>query len=203
MSEEPRFNFAVADAIDSRDSATVRAIFLKHPEQSDVFTPFAGGTWLHYAARESTAEIVEVLLNLGLDPNRGDRWEGRLPLTDASRSGDVAKTKCLLDNGSRIDVSTSVRNPLFSAILGGSPEVTRLLLERAVDSRVRYDSETMKNMDAVAFAIMQGEHEIAHIIALHNAGGDEVAADTAMAEGLKIAHENTMPVPSGQDIRPS
>ena len=58
-------------------------------------------------------------------------------------------------------------NPLFARIVGRSPEVAYLLLERGIDTRVRYNTETMKNMDAVAFAMMWGR-----VAALLQSGAD-------------------------------
>ena len=193
MTELPRYLPAVADAIDSGDLESVRTTFARHPEQLEVYTPFAGGTWLHYAARESTLTMVKLLVELGFEIDRGDRWEGATALTRAAIGGHYDIAEYLLDLGATMDVSSSARNPLFSSILGGSKEIARLLLERGIDSRMRYNNKTWTNMDAVAFAMMQGQREIAHQIGLWNGGGDEASSQAAMIEGLRIARENTIP----------
>lgn len=187
----PPFMPSIALAIDAGDAEKVRALFREHPEQLHAFTPFAGGTWLHYAARDSTLEMVKLLLEIGFDVNIPAR-EGELALSRAAVGGHFDIAEHLLDQGSAMDVGSSSRNPLFSAIVGRSPEIARLLLERGIDSTVRYEGD-WKKMDAVAFAMMRGEREIARIIALWNAAGDETAAERALAEGLKVARKNTQP----------
>ncbi len=137
-------------------------------------------------------------------------------LSQAASKGRFNIAKYLLDKGALIDTSSSIRNPLFAAISGSmhinaafppptgeAPQITRLLLEHGIDSTVRYDSDTMKNMDAVAFAMMMGARELARMIALWNANGDEQAAQVAMDQGLFIAHQNTVPVNSDEDYAES
>lgn len=193
MNQQSGFLFSVADAIDARDVSELGRLLRENPEQLSVYTPFAGGTWLHYACMESTLDIVKVLLQLGFDLNAGDQWHGATPITRAAASGKADIVKHLLECGATLDVSTSARNALFSAILGHSPEAAALLLKHGIDSTVRYNNETWKEMDAVAFAMLQGEREIARLIALHNSAGDESAADAALADGLGIADANTVP----------
>jgi hypothetical protein len=108
-------------------------------------------------------------------------------LVCAANLNRFANARFLLDAGSVMDTSASVRNALFAAIVGKSPEIARLLLERGIDATVRYTSETMENMDATAFALMRGETEIARLVALHNAGGDETRAQSLLAEAKAIA----------------
>lgn len=165
----------------------------EHPVQKSVWTPFGGQTWLGYAAWVGQMDVVKTLIDAGLNMNDGDRWDGTNALDSAISGGHREVAEYLLDNGAAMDVSASVRNPLFAATVAKAPDIVALLLRRGVDSTIRYDSPTMKNMDAVAFAMMQGEREIARMIALHNSGGDEAGAEAAMAEGLRIAHDNTQP----------
>lgn len=197
-----RLYATIADAIDDGTSATVRSLFQEHPEMMPFDVP-AFGTWLHYAAAHGTLEIAKLLVELGLDVNAVEPADGLRPLKNAAYEDKPDIARFLLDTGAVMDVSSSIRNPLFGAIVGRSPAVTKLLLERGIDSKVRYNSPTMKNMDAVAFAMMQGEHEIAHMIALWNTNGDELAARRAMEEGQRIAYENTVPVDPNEDYADS
>lgn len=89
-----------------------------------------------------------------------------------------------------MDTSASVRNPLFAAIVGQSQEVVRLLLDRGIDASVRYNSNTMIDMDATAFALWRGETELARIIALHLAGGNEVKAQALLNEAREVVSRN-------------
>lgn len=194
MDDAVPFLPVVADLIDANNLVALEEVLQMHPEQLRAYTPFAGGTWLHYAAGEGFTEVVELLLTLGADCNAGAKWNGRNALVDAAEYNRYPVAKCLLDHGAHMAVDSSAKNPLFAAIIGCSPDIVKLLLERGMDSTVRYNSDTMKDMDAVAFAMMQGEREIAHMIALWNAKGDEDAARLAMERGLFIAHRNTTPV---------
>lgn len=195
---DPQFDLAaMVEAIDTGDAERIRRLLQEHPEQRTAYTPFAGGTWLHYAALESTLEVVRLLVEAGFDVNQGDRWQGANSLSRAALAGRLDIAEYLLEQGAALDVGSPTRNALFGAIVGRSPEIAKLLLDRGIDSRVRYDSDTMTNMDAVAFAMMRGEREIAHLIARWNAHGDEAAAQAAVAEGLRIARENTKATDAG------
>src|SRR5438128_3188946 len=134
--EQVRFNPKISSAIRSRDFSALKELLIAEPAQIRAFTPFAGGTWLHYAARESDIDAVRLLLSLGLDVNVGDAREGRAAICDASLGGHEEVVRVLLDAGSRLDTSEPVRNPLFSAIIGRSLPVVKLLLAQGIDTEV-------------------------------------------------------------------
>lgn len=190
----------IVDAIDNGDCEAIRALITEHPEQKDFFTPFGSATWLGYAAGYGSLGTVELLIDLGFDVNKGDKYDERKPISNAASKGRSDIVAYLLSQGAVLDTSLSVRNPLFAAISGGtpkadrSPEVVKLLLEAGIDSKVRYNSKTMKNMDALAFARMWGKMECARMIALWNANGDEALAKEALVEAERIAYANTEPV---------
>jgi uncharacterized protein len=205
----------VAEAVRSGDVLQINALFQMRPDCVD--DGLLGG-WLNYAAHEGNCLVVKYLIDRGFDINEGDKYENVGPLTNACSGGHYEIVKYLLDHGAKIDVSASVRNPLFAIIIesvkqsmnrswgpstGEAPQIVRLLLERGLDSTVRYNSKTMKNMDAVAFATMMGAHDLAHIIALWNAGGDETKAEGALEEARQVSHANTKPVPPGEQVAPS
>ena len=177
----------ISTAIRNGEATYLLDLMHSHPDQLYFVTPFAGGSWLHFAASEGNLEIVKILIDLGMSPNILGAQESDLPLDCAASSGNLEIARYLLDQGSRIDTSASVRNPLFGAIIGRSPEIVRLLLERGIDATVRYTSPTMDNLDATAFALSRGEPEIARIIALHNANGDAEKADALLVEAQGIA----------------
>ena len=104
-----------------------------------------------------------------------------------------------------MNTSTSVGNPLFGAVIGKSPAVARLLLERGINAPVRYNSNTMNDMDATAFALMRGEAEIARVIALHNASGDITQTEALLVEAKVIASKqaplrSTRIIPADEDL---
>jgi uncharacterized protein len=178
------------EAIKGNELDALTSLLRLHPDQLHYKTPFGGQTWLGYAASDGSLECVRHLVQLGFDINEADPREGRTPLSQAGYGNRPDVASYLLESGAAIDTTTSARNPLFAAIVGRSPAVVKLLLERGIDSTVRYNSKTMRNMDAVAFALMRGEKECAHIIALWNAKGDEAAAQSALREADEIAEDN-------------
>jgi ankyrin repeat protein len=192
MMEQAVLNAArqMSSAIRCEDLECLTEVVREHPEQLHFNTPMGAQTWLGYAVRMSSIAVVQHLINLGFDVNEGDSRDGVKPICSACYEGRHDVTRLLLDAGSALDTATSAQNPLFAAIVGRSPDVVKLLLERGMDASVRYNSKTMKNMDAVAFALMQGEIECARIIALWNSKGDELAAQAALRQADQIAEEN-------------
>ena len=197
------FSRELSSAIREDNVNIIRTILDNEPEQLRIFTPFARGTWLHYAAGEGKNSIVKEFLDRGLDVNEPAKDDGRFPIVDAALYARGQIVRLLLERGALLDVNASSRNSLFAAIAARSIDCARLLIDAGIDTRVRYNSPTMIDMDAVAFAMMEGPHDIARLIALHNADGDVEAAERAMAEGLAVARRNTRPVPPGEDYAPS
>ena len=203
MSRPTLFDSRLSQAVRDSDLPRLRILFAELPDHIQSYTPFAGSTWLGYAAGDSSLDIVRYLVSIGISVNDGDKRDGRRPICDAARAGKSDIVQFLLNNGAILDTHKSICNPLFAAIAAHSLECARLLIDAGIDTRVRYDTPTMSDMDAVAFAMMEGPHDIARLIALHNADGDVEAAERAMAEGLAVARRNTRPVPPGEDYAPS
>lgn len=184
----------IVNAIKSDDCEAIKSLFTQDPEQKEFYGPFGSTTWLCYAAAHGSLDAIKTLTDLGLDVNKGDKHDNQTPICYAADNNRSDVVAYLLSQGAVLDTSLSIRNPLFAAIVGRSPETVKLLLEVGVDSKVRYNSKTMKNMDALAFARMQGEMECARMIALWNANGDEALAKEALVEAERIAYANTEPV---------
>lgn len=180
----------IVDAIKNEDSDSLCRIFDEDPGQINTFTPFGGQTWLGYAGQIGKLDSVKTLIGIGVDVNTGDKRDNRRPICSAAANDRYEVVEYLLTQGAEFDVSTSICNALFAAIIGRSPRIVKLLLEAGIDSKVSYNSETMKDMDAVAFALMRGEKECAEIIALWNANGDEDVANVALQKADQIAEEN-------------
>lgn len=180
---------------------------------------FLHGTWLNKAASYGQFEILKYLLGIGLDPDMKDNRYGRRPINEASTKGHLEIVRFLLERRVKLDTHASIANPLFGCIAGyagdqhpvhGSDtppenylEIAKLLLDHGIDYDVRYNTETMKNMDAMAFACMWGRQDIAQLIAERKAGGDTNEVKRLLAEADQIAEENTEPVPEGETVRPS
>lgn len=176
----------VGRALENRDLQEAKRLLSANPQQVVQMTPF--GTWLHYISGTGNLELVAHLVGLGLDVNAPDHRDGRLPIDAAASNGHVDVVRYLLDHGSLLDTSSETRNPLFGAIMGRSIEVVRLLLERGIDATVKYGPQT-----ATAFALWQGQREIASVIAHHIAGGDAAMAQTILHEEGRTAARQGIP----------
>lgn len=171
--DELQIEIAIRSAMKVGDTQRVRDLFAAHPDMLAQETPF--GSWLHVAASFGRTEIIAHLLHLGVDINRlGGILEGSA-MNEAAGDGRFEVVRQLLDAGAELDTSASVRNPLFSAIYGGSMEIVKLLIERGIDYRVSYTGKSMKNMDAEAFARERGQTKIADYLATLKKGGKPVA----------------------------
>ncbi len=178
-----------------RESGSVdnlKQLFAADPDLLSFKVP-SSGAWLHLAAACSSTEIIDYLLDLGFDINSKDNNYGDTPIHRAAMEPRPENVKFLLARGAILDVSTSVGNLLFGAIVGRSPECARLLIDAGIDTRASYvlEGEVKIHSDAIAFAMLRGEAEIAQMVALHNAQGDEAKARELVAEGDRIAELRT------------
>jgi ankyrin repeat protein len=187
--DEVRFDARISAAIRDKNLSALQQIMASEPRQISAFTPFAGGTWLHFAAREGNEEAVSYLLSRGMDVNVGDAREGRGALCDACLGGHANVTALLLRSGALIDTSDPVKDPLFSSIIGRSVECAKLLLDAGVDTTIAYSGGSMKQMTALAFAIERGEIEIATMIARFGAS-NEAEAQRKLGEAREVAQRN-------------
>jgi ankyrin repeat protein len=182
----------ISDAIDDGDCARIAELFRSNPDMRDFCVP-GFGTWLHYAARFGTLKVIEYLVIEGFDINL-QGLDGETPIVLSARGGTSDVTRFFLEQGAVLDTSSSLVNPLFSAVIGGSQELTRLLLDHGIDASVRYQDD-WEDMDALAFASMQGKAEIADIIAEHFAKGNEQMKRTLLERAKAVAEANLLPAP--------
>ena len=153
----------IREAVKTADIERVRSLIGGSKERLQQMTPF--GTWLHIAAKGGNLELVQCLISMGADVNARGGPFGGAPINLAAGYGQLHIVRTMLAAGAALDVSEPERNPLFSAIQGGHLEIVKLLIERGIDYRVRYTGDSMKDMDALAFARERGQAEIADYLA--------------------------------------
>lgn len=152
----------IRNAIKSGQLETLRDLLENEAEMLTWMTPF--GTWLHVAAAHGHLEIVEYLINAGIDVNAEGGTFSTNTLERATTKGHLDIAKYLISRNVEMDISEPDRNPLFAAIYGGHLEIVKLLVEKKINISIKYSSEIMEHMDAYSFAIERGQTEIAEYL---------------------------------------
>lgn len=161
MDAKPR-NRALLSAVERGDVEKFGELVDGDDSLLRMSTPF--GTWLHVAASEGQLRMVEHLMQRGLDLNAyGGIFNGGV-LNAAASKGHTDVVEFLLLKGAKLDVSEPEKNPLFGAIYVGNKEILLLLLKAGIDASIKYSGESMKDMDAYAFAKERGRAELADVI---------------------------------------
>lgn len=157
---------AVRTAIKNGELTVVVQLLGDDRSRLQMDTPF--GSWLHMAAAHGQLEIVRWLVSQGSDVNAIGGMAARRPLDEAAAEGHLDVVKFLIDSGAILDTSDSVRNPLFSTIVGGTSDshtaVAKLLIDSGIDTKVKYTGENMTDMDAIAFAKEWGRTDIVRLL---------------------------------------
>lgn len=170
------------------DLQKIDKIFLTKPRLKKK-RMLAGGNWIYSIGPETSMEVVEYLIEIGLDPHEKAKQEGDNCLTSAARAGREDLVSFLLYLGVQIDTTLSVRNPLFAAVgasigqfgggegRSGNPEkVIEILLEAGIDPWIEYKSPTMNRLNASGHALTYDMQEIAELIIRLSAKGDNLAS---------------------------
>ena len=141
---------------------TLRDLLEKEPEMLTWMTPF--GTWLHVATAHGHLDIIEYLIHAGIDVNAQGGTLSTNALERAATKGYLDITEYLINQSIEIDTSEPDRNPLFAAIYGGHFDIVQLLVKNNIDISIKYSGDSMKDMDAYAFAIERGQTKIAEYL---------------------------------------
>jgi ankyrin repeat protein len=155
----------VATAARGGDVAAVRAQLASGGDANAVEAD--GTSALLWAAYQSSAELVGLLLERGADPDLANVF-GVTPLLQASRYGDVETMRVLLESGA--DVARAVRDgetPLMAAARSGSAEAVQLLLDHGSDPNA---VESLAGQTALMWAAAEGHLDV--VDALLRAGAD-------------------------------
>ncbi|MFF2496851.1 ankyrin repeat domain-containing protein [Peribacillus sp. NPDC058075] len=152
----------IRGAIKSGQLDTLRDLLVQEPEMLTWVTPF--GTWLHIAVAYGHIEIIEYLINAGIDTNVQGGTFSTNALERAATKGHLNIAEYLINQNIEIDISEPDRNPLFAAIYGGHFEIVKLLVEKNIDISIKYSGDNMIDMDAYGFAIERGQTEIAEYL---------------------------------------
>ncbi|CAM4233161.1 MULTISPECIES: ankyrin repeat domain-containing protein [Bacillus cereus group] len=150
------------DSIKSGQLDMLRALLGKEPEMLSYVTPF--GTWLHVATAHGHLEIIEYLINSGIDIHAKGGTFSTNALERAATKGYLHIAEYLIKHHVEMDTSEPDRNPLFAAIYSGHFEIVKLLVMNGIDITIKYSGNNMKDMDAYTFAVERGEMKIAEYL---------------------------------------
>ena len=189
MSDNQTVIAEISEAMHEQNLEKLKALFSSNPTMLKYENPLIA-TWLHWACRTSGIDIVKFLVEAGLDINKPDNDNFQKPICVAAYEGNADIVEYLISMGAELDDSSSLSNPLFAAVVGRSIDVANLLIQHGANGKKRYTSETMTDMNALAFAVMRGELEIAERIAICNAENDSELAASLINEARNIAEKN-------------
>ena len=187
------------DALESGDPVLVRRAFSRFPEELTNNAPVVG-CHLYGACFRGDLTVVQALVELGADINLKDGRDGLAPISAACGQGHVPIVEYLLSLGCELDVTTSLRNPLFACIAGyrgGDDEprerflaIAEMLIGHGIDLAACYIQPSMIDMDASAFAYMFGRSDIARSVIGRLYGHDARLESGAWAEAIEVALGN-------------
>ena len=105
------------------------------------------------AVDEGQSDVVQELLDSGIDPNKDASSDGAYPLHLASLKGNKEIVQTLLDNGAKIDLRATNKDkatPLAWAAFFGQKDVVSLLIEAGAPINV-LDAIHGTPLDAATF----------------------------------------------------
>jgi ankyrin repeat protein len=86
-------------------------------------------------------------------------------LLAATRKGDVAQVKALLDKGASVNSKSPYgQTPLFFACDRGNVEIVKLLIERGADLNVE---DTFYHASALSWAVQKKRYEVVKLLLDH------------------------------------
>jgi len=124
-------------------------------------------TLLHRAAEFGHTDLLRTLLHASEEVDvDGAGVAGITPLGKAAREGHLDAVALLL--GARVDVSVSVKDPLWYATGRGRPDVVALLIKAGAKVNEANDRGTT----VLHYASECGHVEVIHVLLLHGAHGE-------------------------------
>lgn len=153
------------------DKAIVQSLL---KENVDVNAPQGDGTTaLHWAAYRDDLEMAQLLIQAGARTDAKTRLGDITPLYMASKNGNAAMIKVLLNAGADTwSTTTTGTTPLMLAAASGSSDGVKLLLDRGVDVNAK---DINQGQTALMFAAALDRAEVIKILAARGANLNAVS----------------------------
>jgi ankyrin repeat protein len=117
---------------------------------------------IHWAAYNGHLDVVEVLLNSGVDINLED-FEGITPISLATSNKKTDIVKFLVDKGADVDIEdTHGFTPLYYSVYYNYPEITDLLL-----SKGKHDNYLIEGYSMVFYVFKKKWYELLEVLLKH------------------------------------
>jgi hypothetical protein len=102
-------------------------------------------------------------------------------LLTASRKGDLAAVKQLIEKGAAIETKTAYgQTPLYLAAMNGREDVARFLLERGADPNV---TDTFYKAPMLVFVVSRGRYDVAKLLIQKGANAPDEILSELLASG--------------------
>jgi len=127
---------------------------LKEGNQSWFIKDTFGNTLLHHAAKTSSVQTIDLLLNQNLDPNAlNDQFES--PIFNAVRFGTIDTLRLLLANDAYIDIhNRRYETPIDTAMIFDKKDVLKYLSDYMVTPKY----ERLVQKQSLALAVLNRDH---------------------------------------------
>jgi uncharacterized protein len=129
---------------------------LKEGNQSWFIKDTFGNTLLHHAAKTSSVQTIDLLLNQNLDPNAlNDQFES--PIFNAVRFGTIDTLRLLLASDAYIDIhNRRYETPIDTAMIFDKKDILKYLSDYMITPKY----ERLVQKQALALAVLNRDHVI-------------------------------------------
>ncbi len=128
---------------------TVKFLFEAYPEADFHIADSSGENLLFSAAKNKDAEVMEFLINKGLNVNKNNKY-GENPLMLAVQYNDAEVVKLLINAGADVNISSDMSvSPLTLSANTGKLETMKLLVEAGADIHHRGFMDNTPLMQAI------------------------------------------------------
>jgi ankyrin repeat protein len=173
---------AIVEAAMSGNRDAVRALL---KDGVDVNSTQADGmTALHWAAQKGDVDLANVLLYASANIRATTRIGGYTPLLIASKNGDAAMIRTLVEHGADPNnATTNGTSALMLAAAAGKADAVELLLDKGANVNA---TENVKGESALTFAAAYGRADVVRVLTAHHA---DVSLTTKVQDLSSFAKE--------------